>query len=117
MQLTLLKAKIHRAVITETDINYNGSVSIDKDLLKEAGIYENERVDIYNITNGVRFSTYAISAASGSKKIGINGAAARMVQKGDLVIICAYAAMDEMAAKNFKPKVILVDKQNNITNE
>ena len=114
MILTGLKAKIHRATITETDIDYNGSISIDQDLLEAAGILENERVEVYNIDNGSRFSTYAITAPRGSKKIAINGAASRLVHRGDLIIICAYAMMDEAQMKNLEPKVILVDKQNNI---
>ena len=116
MFLTALKAKIHRATITETDINYNGSISIDKDLLERANINNHERVEIYNITNGVRFATYAIEASRGSNKIGINGAASRLVQKGDLVIICAYAMVDEKEIKELVPTVILVDDKNQVTN-
>ena len=114
MQLTFLKTKLHRATVTETDINYNGSISIDEDLLREAGIFPYERVEIYNINNGNRFATYAIPAPSGSHKIGINGAAARLVQKGDLVIICAYINIDENKAATYKPKVITLDGENNI---
>jgi len=114
MQLTLLKTKIHRAHVTETDLEYNGSISIDQDLLDAAGILNNERVEIYNITNGQRFATYAIPAPRASKKIGINGAAAHLTNVGDLVIICAYIGMDEKEARDFEPKVILVDEDNNI---
>jgi aspartate 1-decarboxylase len=114
MNLTLLKCKIHRALVTETDLEYNGSISIDQNLLDQAGIYDNERVEIYNITNGSRFATYAIPAARGSNKIGINGAAAHLTNEGDLVIICAYAQMNEKEARDFKPKVILLDNNNHI---
>ena len=114
MQLTLLKCKIHRATVTETDLEYNGSISIDQDLLDEAGILNHERVEIYNITNGQRFATYAIPAERGSKKIGINGAAAHLTNIGDLVIICAYVSMAEKEARDFEPKVILVDDDNNV---
>ena len=114
MNLTLLKCKLHRAKVTETDLEYNGSISIDQNLLDEAGILDNERVEIYNITNGSRFATYAIPAKRGSKKIGINGAAAHLTNKDDLVIICAYAQMSEKEARDFKPKVILLDKNNDI---
>lgn len=112
MLLTALKAKIHRATITETDINYNGSISVDQDLLEAANIHNNERVEIYNITNGARFTTYAIPAPRNSGKIAINGAASRLVHKGDLIIICAYAMVDQEEIKNISPTVILVDKNN-----
>jgi aspartate 1-decarboxylase len=112
MLLTALKAKIHRATITETDINYNGSISIDQNLLDEANINNHERVEIYNITNGTRFATYAISAPRNSSKIGINGAASRLVQKGDLIIICAYAMVSEEEIKSLEPTVILLDNNN-----
>jgi len=114
MQLTLLKSKLHRAKVTETDLQYNGSVSIDEDLLEKANILPNERVEIYNITNGNRFATYAIPAPRGSKKIGINGAAAHITKQSDLVIICAYVMMNEDEAKKYKPKLILLDEENNI---
>lgn len=114
MQLTLLKSKLHRAKVTETDLEYNGSVSIDQDFLDAANILNNERVEIYNITNGQRFATYAIPAQRGSKKIGINGAAAHITSEGDLVIICAYVGMSEDEAVKYEPKIILLDEQNNI---
>ena len=90
MQLTLMKAKIHRATITEADLHYEGSISIDEVLLKESGILPFEKVDVLNINNGERFTTYAIAAKYGSGEIKVNGAAARMVHKGDLIIIIAY---------------------------
>ena len=112
MQLTLLKGKIHRATVTQCDLNYEGSISVDAALLERAGILAHEQVDVLNINNGERFTTYAIAAPAGSGTIGINGAAARLAQKGDLVIIVAYARMDEAEAKSFTPRVLLVDANN-----
>ena len=109
MQLTILKAKIHRARVTQCDKNYEGSISIDQDWLDEVGILPNEQVDVLNINTGARFTTYAISADRGSKTIGINGAAARLVQPDDLVIILAYAQMDEAAARAHNPVVFLAE--------
>ena len=112
MLLTLLKGKIHRATVTQCDLNYEGSISVDSALLERAGILPHEQVDVLNINNGMRFTTYAIPAAAGSGVIGINGAAARLAQKGDLVIIVAYARMEEAEAKTFQPRVLLVDSNN-----
>jgi len=112
MQLTLLKGKIHRATITQCDLNYEGSISVDAALMERAGILPHEQVDVLNINNGARFTTYAIPAAAGSGIIGVNGAAARLAQKGDLVIIVAYARMEEAEAKSFQPRVLLVDANN-----
>ena len=113
MILTMLKTKIHRATVTQTDIDYNGSITIDRDLMDAAGLLLHEQVDVLNINNGARFTTYVIEGERGSGIIGINGAAARLVQKNDLVIICAYAQMSEAEAKAYDPTVILVDDQNN----
>jgi aspartate 1-decarboxylase len=112
MQLTLLKGKIHRATITQCDLNYEGSISVDSALMERAGILPHEQVDVLNINNGERFTTYAIPAAAGSGTIGVNGPAARLAQKGDLVIIVAYARMEEAEAKSFQPRVLLVDANN-----
>jgi aspartate 1-decarboxylase len=112
MQLTLLKGKIHRATVTQCDLNYEGSISVDATLLERSGILAHEQVDVLNINNGQRFTTYAIAAPAGSGTIGINGAAARLAQKGDLVIIVAYARMEEAEAKSFVPRVLLVDGHN-----
>ena len=109
MKLTMLKAKIHRARVTQCDMNYEGSISIDQDWLDEVGILPNEQVDVLNINTGARFTTYAISADRGSKTIGINGAAARLAQPDDLVIILAYAQMDEAAARANNPVVFLAE--------
>jgi aspartate 1-decarboxylase len=106
MQIEVVKSKIHRAVVTQADLNYIGSITIDEDLMDAANIIENERVHIYNINNGERFETYVIKGERGSGTLCLNGAAARLVQKGDLVIIVSYASMDFEEAKNWKPTVI-----------
>ena len=112
MNLTMLKGKIHRATVTQCDLHYEGSITVDADLLKASGILVNEQVDVLNITNGARFTTYAIPGEAGSGIIGINGAAARLCQKGDLVIICAYASMSEEEAKRHLPKIVLLNHDN-----
>src|SRR5258708_28757605 len=101
MQVTLMKGKIHRARVTEADLHYEGSISIDRDLIEGAEFLVNERVDIYNIENGARFSTYVIEARAGSGIIGLNGAAARQAMVGDKVIIVAYANFDSEEARGF----------------
>ena len=115
MMFTMLKSKLHRATVTEADLNYEGSITVDEELLELAGILPYEQVDILNITNGNRFTTYTISAPRGSKKICVNGAAARLVHKGDLVIICSYVQMDAVKAKKHKPKVVLLDNNNKVS--
>lgn len=115
MQLTMLKCKIHRATVTGADLSYVGSITVDQALLDAAGILPNEQVDVLNINNGARFTTYAISAPAGSGTCVINGAAARLAQPGDLVIICAYAGMSEQEAKAWNPNVVHVDAKNRIT--
>lgn len=114
MLLTMLKAKIHRATVTQCDLHYEGSISIDSALLEASGILPNEQVDVLNINTGARFTTYAIEAPAGSGTIGINGAAARLAQAGDLVIIIAYARMDAAEAKRHKPVVLSMDAKNRI---
>ncbi|MDY5968974.1 MAG: aspartate 1-decarboxylase [Bacteroidales bacterium] len=106
MFVTLLKSKIHRVNVTEADLDYIGSITIDSDLMDASGIIENERVDIYDINNGNRISTYAIRGEAGSGVIGINGAAAHQVHVGDLIIIASYAMMTPDEAKTHKPTVI-----------
>ncbi len=113
MQVNMLKAKLHRATVTECDMDYEGSISIDLDLLEAAGILPHEQVDIYNITNGERLTTYAIVAERGSKEFGLNGAAARKAMKGDKIIVCAYCSMSAEAAREYDPTVILLDDENN----
>lgn len=112
MILTMLKSKLHRATVTQSDLHYEGSITIDPDLLETAGILPHEQVDVLDITNGARITTYAIEGERGSGIIGINGAAAHLIDVGDLVIICAYAQMSEEDAKTFKPTVILLDEKN-----
>lgn len=111
-----MRAKIHRAIVTQADLNYEGSISIDAELLEASGILLHEKVDVLNINNGQRFTTYTIAAQKSSGEIKINGAAARLVHVGDPVIIIAYASMSYDEAKNFQPKVLLVDEKNRIKN-
>lgn len=110
----MLKGKIHRARVTGADLNYEGSIEIDSSLMEAAGILPFEQVDIWNMTNGERFSTYALAAARGSSTIAINGAAARKVQTGDEIIITAFAWMSEKQARQWKPHVVLVDRENRL---
>lgn len=112
MYVHLMKSKIHRATVTGADLTYEGSISIGPELLKAAALFRNERVDIYNCNNGARFTTYTIEGRAG--EIVLNGAAARHVHKGDLIIIVAYAAVEPEKAENFKPKVVFVDEANAI---
>ncbi|MEN1942610.1 aspartate 1-decarboxylase [Luteimonas sp. MJ293] len=115
MQLTLLKAKIHRATVTHAELHYEGSCAIDGRLLDISGIREYERVEIYNINNGERFATYAIRAEEDSGVISVNGAAAHKASPGDLVIICAYGMLDEAEVAKFKPSLVYVDRENRMT--
>ena len=110
----MLKSKIHRANVTQADLHYEGSISIDLDFLEAADILPNEQVDILNINNGERFTTYAIIAPRGSKIIGLNGAAARRVQIGDKIIILTYCHMEAKKAAKYKPNVVLLDDNNEI---
>src|SRR6516162_2973053 len=103
MLVTMMKAKLHRATVTQADLDYEGSISIDRDLLEAATILPNEQVDVLDITNGQRFTTYAIEAPAGSRVIGVNGAAARLVQKNDKVIIVAYGQLPAEEARNYAP--------------
>ena len=117
MRRTLFKAKIHRATVTHADLDYEGSVSVDEDLLEAAGIWEYEAVHIWNITRGTRLQTYAIKADRGSGVICINGAAAHLNRPGDLVILATFAEMEESEARSFKPTVVLVDRENKIVSK
>lgn len=112
MLLTMLKCKIHRATVTECDLNYEGSISIDKNLIDGSGLLVNERVEIYNINNGERFATYVIEGKRGSGVIGLNGAAARKACVGDKLIICAYAQMNVDESKTYKPVILIADARN-----
>jgi len=115
MYCTMLKAKLHRATVTHSELEYEGSCAIDGQLLEVSGIREYEQIEIYNITNGERFTTYAIRAEDNSGIISINGAAAHRANPGDIVIICAYLAMAAQEAANHKPKLVYVDAANAIT--
>ncbi len=114
MQTTMLKGKLHQARVTHAELNYEGSCAIDQDILDQAGILEYEKIDIYNIENGERFSTYAIAGERGSKIISVNGAAARRAAVGDRVIVCAYVTMDNQQAKNHKPSLVYLNENNEI---
>lgn len=114
MLLTMFKSKIHRATVTEANLNYMGSVTIDEDLMDTADILVNEKVQIVNNNNGARFSTYVIKGARGSGVICLNGAAARLVQPGDTLIIISYALLDRDEARVFKPIIVNVDEKNKV---
>jgi aspartate 1-decarboxylase len=114
MLLTLLKAKLHRARVTQCDLHYEGSISIDADLLERANILPHEQVDVLNINTGARFTTYAIEAPRGSKTFGINGAAARLAQIGDPIIVIAYGQLPAEEARNYAPTVVLLDEHNDV---
>lgn len=115
MELTLLKSKLHRVTVTHAELDYEGSCAIDDNLLRIGNIREYEQLHIYNITNGERFSTYAIRAEAGSGIISINGAAAHKASNGDLIIICTYANFAEAEASLHKPQLVYVDAQNRVT--
>ena len=114
MFLTMLKSKLHRATVTHCDLHYEGSISIDSELLERAGMVPNEQVDVLNINNGARFTTYAIAAPRGSRTFAINGAAARLAQKGDRIIVVAYCQVPAEQARNYEPSVVLLDEDNEI---
>ncbi len=115
MTLEMLKSKIHRATVTQAELNYVGSITIDETLMEAAGIFEYEKVQIADVDNGARFETYVIAGERGSGIICLNGAAARMVSTGDKVIIMCYAQMTPQEAKENPPKVVFVDEKNGIT--
>lgn len=115
MQRVMLRAKLHRVTVTQADLNYEGSCGIDQDLLEAADIMVNEKIELYNVNNGERFSTYAIPGLRGSGEISLNGAAARRAHLGDLLIICTYAPMTETQIAGYKPKIVFVDENNKIT--
>jgi aspartate 1-decarboxylase len=114
MLRTLMKAKIHRAVVTESNLNYVGSITIDEDILDAVDMIANEKVQIVNNNNGARFETYIIPGKRGSGVMCLNGAAARLVQEGDTIIVISYAMFDEAETKNHQPKVVIMDKNNKI---
>ncbi|WP_247236933.1 aspartate 1-decarboxylase [Telluribacter sp. SYSU D00476] len=114
MQITLMKSKIHRVKVTQAELNYVGSITIDEDLMDAAGIFEHEQVHIVNNNNGERLVTYVIKGARGSGVICLNGAAARKAQVGDIIIIITYASMSPEEAKDFKPRVVFPDDSNRL---
>ncbi len=114
MQRIVLKSKIHRATVTEADLNYEGSLTIDRQLMDAAGIVPFEQVKVYNINNGERFDTYAIEGAPGSGVIGLNGAAARRGHVGDLIIIVCYALYTDEELAGFRPDILLLDERNRV---
>ncbi|MDA8419912.1 MAG: aspartate 1-decarboxylase [Pseudomonadota bacterium] len=115
MHRTLLRAKLHRVHVTHSELDYEGSVAIDGRLLDAAGIHEYERIEVYNVRNGERFSTYAIRAQDGSGIISVNGAAAHKAAPADILIICAYGSVDEKELVTFKPRLVYVDERNHVT--
>jgi len=115
MQRTMLKSKLHRVTVTQAELHYEGSCAIDEHLMKEADIKEYQQIEIYNVTNGERFSTYAIRAERNSGTISVNGAAARKAAPGDLLIICTYAAFSEIELAKHEPDLVYVDAKNRIT--
>lgn len=114
MLLTLLKAKIHHATLTRTDLHYEGSIAIDEDILEAANILPHEQVAVWNVTNGARLQTYALPAARGSREFMLNGAAARLAAVGDKVIIAAYGQLPAEEARNYKPTVVIMGEGNEI---
>ncbi len=116
MQRTMLQAKLHRVTVTHAELHYEGSCAVDQDLLDAADIREYQAIDIYNVNNGERFSTYAISAERGSGIISVNGAAARKAAPGDLLIIACYAQYSELELQKYEPTLIYVDARNRIVN-
>ncbi|HTT08717.1 MAG TPA: aspartate 1-decarboxylase [Gammaproteobacteria bacterium] len=115
MQITLLKCKLHRVRVTHAELDYEGSCAIDLRLMEAAGIREYEQIQVYNLANGERFTTYAMPAEPGSGIISINGAAAHKARPRDEIIVCAYAALDEQQAARFKPRLVYVDACNRVT--
>ena len=117
MQRTMMKSKIHRATVTQADLHYVGSLTLARDLMEAADLLPGERVDIVDIDNGARLSTYVIEGPTGSGIIGINGAAARLVSPGDLIIIIAYGTFTDAESRDLKPRVVFVDRDNTIVGQ
>lgn len=114
MQRSMLKSKIHRATVTHSLVDYEGSIEIDQNLMTAADLLHYEEVQVWNLTNGNRFATYAIPAPAGSGRICVNGAAARLTAPGDMIIIASFVTLDEKEIKNHQPKLVFVDEQNRI---
>ena len=117
MNITMLYSKLHRATVTEANLHYVGSITIDQDLLDAANMRVGQKVDIVNINNGERFSTYIIPGEAGKKEMCLNGAAARKVHVGDKIIVIAYATMSEKEADEFEPKIVILEDDNSIAQE
>lgn len=117
MQRTMLQAKLHRVTVTHAELHYEGSCAIDDNLLEASGIREYQAIDIYNVTNGERFSTYAIRAERGTGIISVNGAAARKAAEGDLLIIAAFSSYSEAELESYEPKLVYVDSNNRMVNK
>jgi aspartate 1-decarboxylase len=117
MQRTMLKSKLHRVTVTQAELHYEGSCAIDEDLLDAADIKEYQQIDIWNVNNGERFTTYAIKAERGSGTISVNGAAARKAAPGDLIIIASFAAYNEVELSKYEPDLVYVDARNRITRQ
>lgn len=115
MRKNMLNAKLHRVHVTHAELDYEGSVAIDGELLDAAQIHEYEKIEVYNVTNGERFSTYAIRAEKNSGIISVNGAAAHKADPGDIIIICSYVSLEQEELKNFKPRLVYVDESNHIS--
>ena len=114
MLITMLQSKIHRATVTDANLDYVGSITIDRELLEAAGMRVGQKVDIVNVNNGERFSTYIIPGERGEREICLNGAAARLVHRGDKIIIIAYAQMEEAEAERYRPKIVILNDDNTI---
>lgn len=117
MMLTMMYGKIHRATVTLSELDYNGSLGIDRDILDQAGMIHGQQIDVLNINNGERFTTYIIEEPRGSKTFGVYGAAAHLADPGDRIIIIAYARMEPQEAKTFVPNVIIMDDDNNVVQQ
>ena len=115
MMYTMLHGKIHRARVTNCELHYNGSLGIDEDLIDQAGMLPGQQIDVLNVNNGARITTYILKEPRGSKRFGVYGAAAHLFSPGDIIIVIAYAQMDEKEARSFKPKMLVMDENNNVT--
>lgn len=117
MKIQLMIGKLHQASVTQCDLHYQGSLTIDRDLLRRAGLYPHQKIDVYNINTGARFSTYTLEGEAGSRVIGVNGAAARMCQKGDRIIIVGFGEFEPHEAETHVPKVLVLDENNGVVSE
>ena len=114
MLITMMHSKIHRATVTHSELEYNGSLGIDANFIQQAGLIHGQQIDVLNVNNGERFTTYVIEEPAGSKHFGVYGAAAHLADPGDIIIIIAYAQMTPEEARAYKPKVLIMDEDNNV---